>query len=94
MLFNITDPASYVSTRLYPTGLKSGNRIGFRAVFETLPYPEEEGILSAKCVTWFDVDSEVYGGVGLDEFILEVDRAGSAEGVEVRGLRKVLKREV
>ncbi|PYI28273.1 beta-lactamase/transpeptidase-like protein [Aspergillus indologenus CBS 114.80] len=82
-----------LSVRLYPTGLKAPGRVSFRAVFRDLSLGVDGiGPFSRACPTWFLVDAFVYGAVGLDEFVFDVDNQGKAVAVEARGVRMVLKR--
>lgn len=78
------------TARLYPTGLVSETRNGtrksaWRAVYEVLPAEVGDGVFSNGCHSWFTMDSLVYGGVGLDEFLFSVED-GKATAVEPRAL--------
>ncbi|RAH73667.1 serine hydrolase domain-containing protein [Aspergillus aculeatinus CBS 121060] len=85
---SITD----LSVRLYPTGLKAPGRVSFRAVFRNLSLGVDGiGPFSQVCATWFLGDAFVYGAVGLDEFVFDVDKQGKAVAVEARGVRMILK---
>ncbi|RLL96047.1 hypothetical protein CFD26_101323 [Aspergillus turcosus] len=76
-LEGLTD-LSLVSVRLYPTGLKSPGQISFRAVIQQLPTSDGIGPFTSSCITWFTVDLLVYGNVGLDEFVFELNEKGDA----------------
>lgn len=73
----VGDPAG-LDIRLYPTGLvqttgAASERIAYRAVFETLDTAPDGGVFSPDCISWVSVDSFVYGNVGVDEFVFEVE---------------------
>lgn len=89
-LNGMTDP-SQLSIRLYPTGLESPGRISFRAVIPP-NLPTGPGPFTKSCITWFTVDSQVYGSVGIDEFVFNLDPSGNAVSVSPRALRTTLKR--
>jgi hypothetical protein len=87
----ITDADIFQSIRLYPINLSAGSKIGFRAVFESLPKPASSSPFAATCQTWATVDSLAYGLVGLDDFVIETDpRTGKAVAVLARGFRQRL----
>ncbi|KAJ5176050.1 uncharacterized protein N7482_001927, partial [Penicillium canariense] len=87
-LNGITDP-SMLSIRLYPTGLESPGQISFRAVIPP-PLPTGIGPFSSSCITWVTVDAQVYGNVGIDEFVFNLDKKRNAVSVSPRVLRTVL----
>lgn len=89
-LNKISDP-SQLSIRLYPTGLESPGQISFRAVVPP-SMPPGIGPFTSSCITWVTVDSQVYGNVGIDEFVFDVDADGDAVSVSPRALRTVLQR--
>ncbi len=75
--------------RLYPTNHKeetsTGSRMAFRAVFQDVDAPLDAG--TPTCVTWMvGVDSLVYNGLALDEFVFGIDKDGRAGSVEVLAL--------
>jgi hypothetical protein len=82
---------SQLSIRLYPTGLESPGRISFRAIMPP-PLPSGIGPFTSSCITWFTVDSHVYGNVGVDEFVFDLDQDGNAVSVTPRVLRTTLKK--
>lgn len=82
-----------VSARLYPAGLRTGNQIAFRALFEVLPQPRVGKVFSGNCITWATAGAVGYGEVALGDFVLEVDEAGKAVSVNPKALRVVLERE-
>jgi hypothetical protein len=87
-LTGITDP-SMLSIRLYPTGLESPGQLSFRAVIPP-PFPSGIGPFSSSCITWVTVDSQVYGNVGIDEFVFKLDKKRNAVSISPRVLRTVL----
>jgi hypothetical protein len=87
-LHGITDP-SMLDIRLYPTGLESPGQLSFRAVIPP-PLPSGIGPFTSSCITWVTVDSQVYGNVGIDEFVFNLDGKGNAVSVSPRALRTVL----
>ncbi|KAJ5619849.1 hypothetical protein N7510_003833 [Penicillium lagena] len=84
-LSGITDP-SQLSIRLYPTSLTSPGQISFRAV---IPPQLRAGIgpFTSSCISWVLVDGSVYGNVGIDEFLFNVDKNGDAVSISPRVLR-------
>jgi hypothetical protein len=87
-LNGITDP-SMLSIRLYPTGLESPGQLSFRSVIPP-PLPSGIGPFSSSCISWVTADSQVYGNVGIDEFVFNLDGNGNAVSVSPRVLRTVL----
>ncbi|KAL4937357.1 hypothetical protein BDV06DRAFT_232649 [Aspergillus oleicola] len=87
-------PEGDIDVRLYPTGLKSGDKISFRAIV-TAPSPTgpPNGPMTNVCVSWLTVDSPVYGSVAVDEFVFELGQAGNAVTVSPRALRTSLRRD-
>ncbi|KAL4792670.1 beta-lactamase/transpeptidase-like protein [Aspergillus venezuelensis] len=87
-------PEGELDVRLYPTGLKSRNKISFRAIV-TAPAPTgpPNGPMTNVCVSWLTVDSPVYGSVAVDEFVFEIGQAGKALTVTPRALRTSLRRD-
>jgi hypothetical protein len=81
------------SIQLYPVGLVEGNKVAFRAVFESLPKPVSSTPFSGTCLSWESVDFLAYGLRGLDEFLFEVDSlTGKSGAVSPRALRERLVR--
>ncbi|KAH8698897.1 beta-lactamase/transpeptidase-like protein [Talaromyces proteolyticus] len=74
------------SIRLYPTGLENADQLSFVAIIQQLG-SQPNGV---PCTDWFVVDSTVYGNVGLDEFLFDLDSAGNAVAVSPRVMRTVL----
>lgn len=72
-----------------PTGLENPGQLSFRAV---IPPPLSSGIgpFSSSCISWVTVDAQVYGNVGIDEFVFHLDRKGNAVSVSPRVLGAVL----
>ncbi|KAB8229534.1 serine hydrolase domain-containing protein [Aspergillus alliaceus] len=86
--------ASDLSARLYPSGLTSAGRVGFRAVFRDASQGEEGiGPVTRACQTWFSASGIVYGNVGVDEFVFEVGGDGRAVTVSPRALRAEMVRK-
>ncbi|KAL1981851.1 hypothetical protein VTN96DRAFT_2096 [Rasamsonia emersonii] len=83
--------AKDLSIRLYPTGLQdpSSSRISFRAVIQPLS-SGGIGPFTQACFTWAEVDGLVYGSVGVDEFLFELNATGNAVSVSPRALRVTL----
>ncbi|KAL4746355.1 hypothetical protein BDW72DRAFT_210498 [Aspergillus terricola var. indicus] len=92
-------PYEDIDVRLYPTGLKSPAQPGrstqtmvsFRSVV-SYPVPVGTGPMTRTCLTWLTVDGQVYGSVGIDEFVFQVGADGNAVRVSPRGLRTSLDR--
>ena len=81
---------SLLSMRLQPTGLKSPGRVSFSAVIQGLsPQPAPATMLSA-CLTWLELDSYIYGNVGVPEFVFNLDDEGSVVSLTPRALRITL----
>ncbi|CEJ60696.1 hypothetical protein PMG11_09260 [Penicillium brasilianum] len=87
-LSGIADP-SMLSIRLYPTRLENPGQLSFRAVIPP-PLPSGIGPFSSSCISWVTVNAQVYGNVGIDEFVFHLDRKGNAVSVSPRVLRTVL----
>ncbi|KAF5684903.1 beta-lactamase 2 [Fusarium denticulatum] len=74
-----------VSMRLYPTGLQTqtdgkGRLESWRAVYEIIDGASPS---SSYCASWFSVDSVTYGGVSIDEFVIDVSEDGTAQGIAI-----------
>ena len=74
--------------RLYPTGLKTATRMSFTATLEALPQVMNRGW----CQTWVELNGELYGGVGVDEFVFGFEEGGEVVWVEWSALRERLVR--
>ncbi|CAG8921609.1 unnamed protein product [Penicillium salamii] len=90
-LTGVTDPSA-ISIRLQPNGLQSPGRIRFSAVIYALETPPDAGPISGSCVSWFVVDTFVYGNVGLSDFKFELDDNGYATSISPQALRITLPR--
>lgn len=101
---HLSSSPSNMSIRLYPTGLYDMRRsISFRAIIQTLSPSSSSssegkgtttgGPFMQSCMTWAEVDSLVYGSVGVDEFVFELDERGDASSVSPRALRVSLQRQ-
>ncbi|KAJ5292306.1 uncharacterized protein N7443_008259 [Penicillium atrosanguineum] len=86
-----SDPSS-IDIRLYPSGIEVPGQIGFQAVIQSLPATKSTGLFSGACITWETNDALVYGHVGLDSFLFNVNREGQAVSVVPRALRLSLPR--
>ncbi|CRG89351.1 hypothetical protein PISL3812_06387 [Talaromyces islandicus] len=78
--------SSEPSVRMYPTGLESSGQVSFVAIIQQL----ESASRQVPCTTWYMVDSQVYGNVGVDEFLFQVDGQGDVVALSPRTLRTVL----
>lgn len=83
------DPSTF-SIRLYPTGLESPGQISFRALMPPTLSTAGNGPFTSSCITWVIVDGQVYGNVGIDEFVFNVDETGIVNSITPRVLRTVL----
>lgn len=95
-------PLTYTpSLRLYPMGLEGGGQVAFRGVYETLSNTTTgsasiggKGLFTTGCVTWGGVGSPIYGNVGFDDFMFDVDaESGMATAVTPRVARAALSRK-
>lgn len=77
--------------RLYPTGLKTSSQVAYRAIFESLDTVPDGGVFSPQCTTWETVDNRVYGNVGIDEVVFDLE-GGKVTGVTPRAFRTTLKK--
>lgn len=75
-----------LDVRLYPTGLENPGQVGFRAIIQTLSKPSG-GPFTSVCKPWLSVDGSPYGGIGVDEFIFDVNCKGEVTGVSPRAFR-------
>ncbi|KAJ5717069.1 hypothetical protein N7488_002715 [Penicillium malachiteum] len=91
-----------LSVRLYYTTLDhrvdSGSTfIGFRAVMgsiaESNTPPAYQGPVGSSCHSWQLVDAVIYGNIGLDEFLFEVNEAGQVISIQPRALRVTLTKQ-
>ncbi|KAF5254159.1 hypothetical protein FANTH_1041 [Fusarium anthophilum] len=74
-----------VSMRLYPTGLQTqtdgkARLESWRAVYEIIDAASPS---SSYCASWFGVDSVTYGGVSIDEFVIDLSANGTSEGITI-----------
>ncbi|KAK7988481.1 Pirin-like protein [Apiospora arundinis] len=85
--------ATMASVRLYYTGLQSGTREAFKAVFEGQGAPDNPGTgFSTDCGTWIDYTGVTYAGMPLDEFIFESDSSGKVLSVKNLALNVTLQK--
>ncbi|KAL4926688.1 serine hydrolase domain-containing protein [Aspergillus undulatus] len=87
-------PEGELDVRLYPSGLRSHNKISFRAIM-TAPPPTgpPNGPFTNVCISWLTVDSPVYGSIAVDDFVFEIRKEGNALSVSPRVLRTTLRRD-
>lgn len=85
-----TQDPSTLSIRLYPTGLESPGQISFRALMPPTLSTVGNGPFTSSCITWVTVDGKVYGNVGIDEFVFNVDETGSVNSIAPLVLRTTL----
>ncbi|CEJ59343.1 hypothetical protein PMG11_07971 [Penicillium brasilianum] len=83
------DPSTF-SIRLYPTGLESPGQISFRALMPPTLSTVGNGPFTSSCIAWVTVDGKVYGNVGIDEFVFNVDETGSVNSIAPLVLRTTL----
>jgi hypothetical protein len=48
------------------------------------------GPFTSSCITWVTVDGKVYGNVGIDEFVFNVDETGIVKSIAPLVLRTTL----
>lgn len=85
------DPASDLDFRLYPTGLETGRKRAFRAVFQDRDALVDAG--TPTCISWQQtIDVFQRAGLPLDEFALEMGVGGEVVAVEAPALGTVFKR--
>lgn len=93
----LSDVAGRAGGSLQYMSLQDDGRLAFRAIWQTrkVQYPPN-AVLTRECnFKWSDVDTLVYGNVGLDEFIISVDSgSGKATGVEMPALRTSFSKRV
>ncbi|EON62896.1 hypothetical protein W97_02121 [Coniosporium apollinis CBS 100218] len=75
------------SVRLYPTTLVqesgAGKRVAYRAIFDTVKEAETaDRVFEESLNAWAKVDQTMYGRVGVDEFVFDLDASGVAICVE------------
>ncbi|CEJ59023.1 hypothetical protein PMG11_07660 [Penicillium brasilianum] len=86
----LQDTPSLLSMRLQPTGLKSPGRISFSAVIQGLSPQPTSGTIPSACMTWLELDSYIYGNVGVPEFEFNLSEAGDVVSLTPRALRITL----
>lgn len=91
--------SSYLSIRLYPTGLKSNDSEAWRAVYNTVDpseVPAEDEMffmLQFACHSWELIDNVVYGYNALDNFVFGFSNSSSvASSITPRAFRQTLTR--
>ncbi|KAI1366401.1 beta-lactamase/transpeptidase-like protein [Xylaria arbuscula] len=90
-------PGDRVDARLYPMDLQGNGKIAFRAVYEGVREASQTSqpgvVFSQGCLPWGGVAALHYGKIAYDDFVFEIDSAGSATGVVPRITRQTLSRE-
>ncbi|GLI78653.1 hypothetical protein PoHVEF18_006973 [Penicillium ochrochloron] len=86
---HVTDPDSF-SIRLYPTGLESPGQMSFRALMPPTLSTAGNGPFTSSCISWVVVDGQVYGNVGIDEFVFNLGETGVVKSITPRVLRTTL----
>jgi hypothetical protein len=81
------EPYANASLRLYPAGLRDGNKRKMTAAFDPVSVVSgSEDPFGLACSSWAAVGALQYGGVGLDEFEVEMGE-GTVQTVTALGLR-------
>lgn len=93
----MTNGGNLKSLRLYPTNLvdeiNGRLRVGYRAAFEIgRSMIEAVRVFDQELSAWSGIDQNTYGRVGVDDFVFELGKEGSASFVEPRVLRAKLVR--
>ncbi|KAF3388520.1 Beta-lactamase-like protein [Penicillium rolfsii] len=88
-LGHVTVPHTF-SIRLYPTGLESPGQLSFRALMPPTLSTAGNGPFTSSCISWVAVGGQVYGNVGIDEFIFNLDEKGVVRSITPRVLRTTL----
>ncbi|KAF3385283.1 Beta-lactamase-like protein [Penicillium rolfsii] len=83
----LQDAPSLLSMRLQPTSLKSPGRVSFSAVIQGLSPETASGPLLSSCLTWLELDSYIYGNVGMPEFEFHLNENGDVISLTPRALR-------
>lgn len=86
----LQETPSLLSMRLQPTNLKSTNRVSFSAVIQGLNAESTSGPMLSACLTWLELDSFIYGNVGMPEFEFNLDEEGNVISLTPRALRITL----
>lgn len=81
---------SLLGMRLQPTGLKSPGRVSFSAVIQGLSSQPTSGTMLSACLTWLELDSYIYGNVGMPEFEFNLNDEGDVVSLTPRALRITL----
>ena len=85
---------TYVDFPLQPNQLYTGNQIGFTGTYQQLPKHIYFGPLDVNCLSWPTVDTFIYGDVGIEEFVFEIDTTtGKATSVLPKALQIKLEKQ-
>ncbi|KAK3985433.1 beta-lactamase/transpeptidase-like protein [Cladorrhinum sp. PSN332] len=85
--------------RLYPSGLRDGNRASWRMVFDQVDdvraeeFDQEAVFPDGSCVNWGTMDRFVYDSVGLEEFVFTMGENGEAESISPSAFEVTLPRQ-
>ena len=85
--------------RLYPSGLKEGNKTSWRMVFDQVDdangeqFDKEAIFPDGSCVNWGTMDRFVYDSVGLEEFVFTMGGDGEAESISPSAFKVNLSRQ-
>jgi hypothetical protein len=94
LIHNGTDFRQVMATQFASPGgsmqymnVQEAGRLAFRATWQS-PKTSRNNIFLRDCnAQWSEVDTLKYGGLGLDDFVIDVDDHGRAKGVEMPALR-------
>lgn len=98
--------SSYTDWRLYPTGLKTKTSrqsiVSYRSIVRSVSYnatndgcntaERRDGSIFIPCSSWAQIDSYMYGSIGIDDFVFRIDSFGNVESIEPRVTRLTLKK--
>lgn len=95
----LSSSSSYLSVRMFPTGLESRNHSTWRAVYSTLEpsavQAQENAVffLQSGCRSWETIDNLVYGYNAFDDFVFGFNGTGdSTISITPRAFRQTLMR--
>lgn len=71
-----------ISLRLYPTNVRTGSTRAFRSVLQDTSVVDD----GSNCETWATLDSPIYGGLALDEYLLLFSDNGRVESIKIAAL--------
>jgi hypothetical protein len=101
LVYNGTDFLQVMATQFGSLGgslqymnVQEEGRLAFRATWQSQRTSRNNIFLRDCNAQWSVVDTSKYGGFGLDEFVIDVDRNGRATGVEMPALKTRFSRRV